>query len=343
MADPLTRSRAAAVPIIGGGPAGMSCALWLHNYGLRPIIIEHEPALGGMARRSPYPNDWLLGRPGESGRDNAGAFTGHIRKLAIETWLGARPQRLRREAGGFRLEVALGDGAGMQSLAAPVLVVATGSRFRGEEWLDAVKNARRLAAAGRVHLGPTAVGEPEADVGARVAVIGGGDNAFDVSRMLAEKGVEVTVVMRSQWPKARPLLVERLRPYQASGMARVLASRTVTALADDGSTVRLRLDDGGEIAADRVVVLFGYQPNADLPWLGELALATDARGYVVVDNNTETSCRGIFAVGDLANPAHPCIATALASGTMAARQIQTLLGRAAMPATSWLWGLGRPK
>ena len=59
------------MPIIGGGPAGMSCALWLHNYGLRPVIVEQETALGGMARRSPYPNEWLLGRPDQSARQNA--------------------------------------------------------------------------------------------------------------------------------------------------------------------------------------------------------------------------------------------------------------------------------
>jgi thioredoxin reductase len=35
----------------------------------------------------------------------------------------------------------------------------------------------------------------------------------------------------------------------------------------------------------------------------------------------ETSCRGVFAAGDVANPAHPSIATALASGAIAARQI----------------------
>jgi thioredoxin reductase (NADPH) len=46
-------TEAPVVPIIGGGPAGMSCALWLHNYGLHPVIIEKEPALGGMARLSP--------------------------------------------------------------------------------------------------------------------------------------------------------------------------------------------------------------------------------------------------------------------------------------------------
>ena len=57
-------SKTPNVPIIGGGPAGMSCALWLGNYGLAPIIIEQAPELGGMARASPYPNEWLLGRPG---------------------------------------------------------------------------------------------------------------------------------------------------------------------------------------------------------------------------------------------------------------------------------------
>lgn len=94
------------VPIIGGGPAGMSCALWLHNYGLRPVIIEQEAELGGMARHSPYRNEWLLGRPDETARENAAAFAGHIRKLPVEARLGARPQRLRRErGGGFRLDL----------------------------------------------------------------------------------------------------------------------------------------------------------------------------------------------------------------------------------------------
>ena len=69
----------------------MSCALWLHNYGLRPLIVERETALGGMARRSPYPNEGLLGQPDQSARENAAEFADHIGKLAVETWLGSRP------------------------------------------------------------------------------------------------------------------------------------------------------------------------------------------------------------------------------------------------------------
>src|SRR6266542_1762 len=152
-----------------------------------------------------------------------------------------------------------------------------------------------------------------------------GDNAFDVSRILAEKGVRVTVIMRSKSPKAQPLLIERLRRHQASGLANVVAERTVEALEDVSCGVRLRLDDGRAIDANHVVLLFGYRPNTNEAWLAELAPATDPLGYLVVDGNMETSCRSVFAAGDVANPAHPSIATALGSGAIAARQIATRL------------------
>jgi thioredoxin reductase (NADPH) len=323
--------RGAVVPIIGGGPAGMSCALWLHNYGLSPLIIEKESALGGMARMSPYPNEWLLGQHGKSGRENAADFAAHIRELGVASRLGVTPQRLRRQEQHWRLDLAGEPTA--RSLSATAVVIATGTRFAGEEWLDGVANARHMIAAGRLHLGATAVGEQGADLGSHVAVIGGGDNAFDVSRMLAERGIRVTLIMRSKSPKAQPLLIERLRRYQASELVTVLAERTVAALEEDGSRVGIRLHGGGEIKADRVVLLFGYRPNTDQPWLVALAPATDALGYLVIDGNMETSCRGVFAAGDVANPAHPCIATAIASGAVAARHLAKRLAheRAAAP------------
>jgi thioredoxin reductase len=306
----------------------MSCALWLHNYGWRPLIIERESALGGMARANPYDNEWLLGRPGESGRQNAAAFAVHVRQLAIETWTGAVPRRLRIDGdGGFLLDVDLGCGM-ERALSSPVLVVATGTDFAGAEWLERVPNARRLAALGRIDVGATRVGEPGAAPGAHVAIIGGGDNAFDVSRMLAEKGTAVTVVMRSRLPRARSRLVDALRPYEAAGLARVAAACTVEGLEEAGPRTRLQLSDGTQLEADRVVLLLGYRPGTGGRWLAELSPALDAEGYLVVDAAMETSCRGLFAAGDVANPAHPCVAVAVASGAIAARTIQRRLAGA---------------
>src|SRR5262249_53666568 len=253
-------SRAPVVPVIGGGPAGMSCALWLANYGLRPVIVERAAELGGMARRDPYRNDWLLGRPGESGRENAAAFARHVHAAGIEVVLGSEPRQLR-SAGDGTVTLALA-GPAARELSGRALVIATGTRFRGEDWLDRVRGARQLAAAGRVHLGPTDVGEPGAGLGTDVAVLGGGDNAFGVCRMLAETGVRVTLIMRAAAPRARPAMVDALRQHEASGRARVMAERTVTALADAGGRVGVHLSGGGELHVDHVVLLFGYQPNS---------------------------------------------------------------------------------
>src|SRR5262249_56106559 len=126
------------------------------------------------------------------------------------------------------------------------------------------------------------------DVGGEGGVGGGGDNAFDVSRMLAEKGVRATVIMRSATPHAQPLLVERLRPYQASGLASVLAEQTVAAVEEIGGKVRIRLDAGDTIEVDHVLLLLGYRPNTDDPWLAGLSLEKDADGYLIVDGNMET-------------------------------------------------------
>jgi thioredoxin reductase (NADPH) len=313
-------SQPAIVPVIGGGPAGMSCALWLHNYGLRPIIIEKERVLGGLAQRSPFPDEGLLGRPGESARENAGAFAGHIRLLKIETWLGAAPARVRLAAGELALEVQDAEGSTV-SLVSRALVIATGTRFAGEEWLDRVRDARAWGHRGRVHVGAPWAGEAGNDLGSHVAVIGGGDNAFDVSRMLIEKGVRATIVMRAKTPRAQPIMIKRLRKHEISGMARVIAGRTVEALTERSGRVAVCLDDGSELAVDHVLLLFGYSPNSHESWIADLALAHDDRGYVSVDQNMETSCRGVFAIGDVANPRHPCIPTAVGNATKAAREI----------------------
>jgi thioredoxin reductase (NADPH) len=143
--------------------------------------------------------------------------------------------------------------------------------------------------------------------------------------MLAEKGVRATIIMRSAAPHAQPLLVERLRPHQASGLAEVLAEQTVMALEEIGGKIRVRLDSDGTIEVDHVLLLLGYQPNTGERWLADLPLKKDADGYLVVDGNMETSCPGVFAIGDVVNPIHPSIATAIGSGSMAARAIQRRL------------------
>jgi thioredoxin reductase (NADPH) len=307
------------VPIIGGGPAGMSCALWLKNYGLHPVIIERTALLGGMERASPYEDLWLLGRPGETARRNAEAFARHIALEEIETLYETEPERVAMTSGGFRLALKMRRG-GPRVIESRVLVIATGTDFRGQDWVDGVTGACKLANAGRVLIGPAAVGEPGLDIGADVLIVGGGDNAFDIAHRLAAQGKRVTVAMRGKAPRAQPVLQQRIEADIAAGRVTIKPGVAVATL-EDGPRIGVRFDDGSRIAVDRIVLCFGYAPNTQAPWIESLQLKRDGGGYLVVDGNAETSHRGVFAIGDVSNPRHPCAATAIAAGTMAAREI----------------------
>jgi len=57
--------------IIGGGPAGMSCAIWLKNFGLYPIIIEKSKQLGGSQNLNAFHNKCYLGMLGKTGKELA--------------------------------------------------------------------------------------------------------------------------------------------------------------------------------------------------------------------------------------------------------------------------------
>lgn len=310
----------AIVPIVGGGPAGMSCALWLKNYGLHPVLIERKSQLGGMQRQSPYPDFSQLGRRGATGRKNAEAFTQHIEAEKIEIVRGATPRQARRRPDGtFALDIAVA-GEAPRTIHAFALVIATGTDFRSADWLDAVANARALVEAGRILIGPGAAGEPDADLGARVLVVGGGDNAFDVTHHLVGTGRHVTIASRAA-THAQPVLAERVRADIAQGRAAIRSGVSVKAVAEGPAGIAVRFDDGSALDVDRIVLCLGYVPNTGAPWIDALGLVRDPHGYLPVDRNMETSCAGVFAVGDVSNPHHPCVATALGAGTMAAREI----------------------
>lgn len=310
------------VPIIGGGPAGMSCALWLKNFGLRPVLIEKETELGGMQRRSPYRNDWLLGQAGNFARENAAKFERHVRQAGVEVFSATRATSLRRLPGGlFETSVSSRDGARRHFVSAAI-VIAMGTEFRGREWIDAVVNAPEILRRGQLHVGPACVGERGADLGAEVLIVGGGDNSFDIAHRLAERGTRVSLAVRSARPRAQSQLQARLAKFQRSGRVEILAPATVRALVPSGNRVVAILSAGAPIGIDNVVLTLGFTPNST-GVLEDLGLQRDACGYLCVDSNAETSCPGTFAVGDVANPDHPCTATAIAAGTVAARAIRT--------------------
>jgi thioredoxin reductase len=273
------------VIIIGGGPAGLSCAIWLKQLGVDPVLLEASGILGGLQTRSPYHNLWIPGVQGRTGQEVAASLARHAADLGVDLRIHAPVLSV---TAGFSITMP------QDMLTARFVVIATGSTPR----------TGGFAPAANIAIGP---GEPmEAlDVaGKSIAILGGGDNAFDQAKFVRDRGGQVTVFSRGE-PRAQKLLRERIPDVQ------VIVGPYETRQ-DDMTVNGRRFDAFG--------VQYGFEAvvPAGLDIRGE-------DGYVTVDRFGETRIPGIFACGEVTDFWHPCVTTSAAHGVQVAKQISKRL------------------
>jgi thioredoxin reductase len=314
------------VAILGAGPAGLSAGLWLRNLGFAPWLIESQPKPGGMQNLNFLPNDWVLGQDGLTGPQLVERFVAHAAQFGVRPIVGCRVVEISGRAGAFALRYAPADGA-VEQVACAALLIATGTRYRGAEVLAATPGAAAVPA-GRIFYGPYAFADLAGCAGRRVLVVGGGDNAYENVRLLAERGARIDLVLRSP-PRAQRHLRERVDAAAAAGACRIHAAARIAGLGWDAQGIAVVLHSGAgtqALTADRIHVLAGYEP--DTGFLAALdgdlraALHRDAQGYLSVDAQCRTGAAGIYAAGDICNPAFPSVVSAVAQGAQAAKTIE---------------------
>ena len=274
------------VIIIGGGPAGLSCAIWLKKLGVQAVVLEASDQAGGLQTRSPYENLWIPGVQGRTGQEVAASLAAHADAVGVEVRVNA-PALWVSEDG-----LAVQTDAGF--LFAPYLVLATGSKPR----------AGGFQPAPHVAIGPGLPMEALEVKGRKVAILGGGDNAFDQARFVRDRGGEATIFSRAA-PSAQKLL-----------QAMIPDVRVVTC---DYTADQSAMAVNGELF-DAFGVMYGFEAvvpdGLDLRRLD---------GYIDVDRSGETSVSGVYACGEVTNFWHPCVTTAAAHGVQVAKQISLRL------------------
>lgn len=301
------------IVIIGGGPAGMSCALWLKVFGHECFILEREAKLGGLQRLNPHHNRWLLGAIGQRGTDVAGQFARHMEVEGVPSIVDCTVNRIvANGTGGFAV-TGTRKGEGELSLTANAIVVATGTRPRTLPMIE-----RLRAQTTRLVVGPTGLAIRDLIFGQRVAILGGGDNGIDHAVYLAERGNRVTVFLRSK-PRARARFLA-LAARSPSIELRTYAQLEV--LSASATEVAVGVD-GEAIGFDYFLAMLGYDPNTEFlrETLVDVAITLGPAGYVTVDRDQRTAHPGVYAIGDVTNAQQPCVATALGQGAAAAKHI----------------------
>lgn len=300
------------VAVLGAGPAGLTAALYAGRSRLKVAVIERGVP-GGQAATTERIENYPGFPGGIGGMELAERMEKHAREFGAEfipaevTGLEADPDR----KGDFFVRH-VGAGEGASGLTSRSVIVATGTK---EKTLG-VPGEKEFRGRGVSYC---ATCDGAFFRGKVVAVVGGGDSAVEEALYLTRYAERVHVIHRRERLRANKILQERaLRNDKIQFLWETVVLEIKGA--EGGFVERLRVKnvrsgDENEVKADGVFIYVGQMPNTAF-LKGFLAL--DDEGYVVTDEDLETSVKGVFAAGDVRRKKLRQVSTAVGDGALAA-------------------------
>ena len=140
-------------------------------------------------------------------------------------------------------------------------------------------------------------------------IVGGGIIGLEMASVYSALGSSITVVEAQDQiiPAADPDIVKFLHRKLKRKVEKIMLETTVTGVENSGDKLTVIMKDkkGREKRSDfdRILVAVGRIPNSDLLDLSKAGIETDEKGFIKVNEKTETNIPGIYAIGDIAgNP-----------------------------------------
>lgn len=285
--------------VIGGGPAGLTAALYALRANKSVLVIE-KATFGGQITFSPMVENYP-GFLSASGNEIAERIVEQVlaqgAEVEMDTVLEVRDGDIKTvvcEGGEFQ---------------AKSVIVATGAKHR----LLGVPGEQELIGNG---ISFCAVCDGAFYNGKEVVVVGGGNSALQEALLLCENASKVTVVQNLPYLTGEKRLQDRL---YANQKAEVILGATVKEFLGDGELTGVKIADseGKEtvISADGVFVAVGLVPQNEA---FSNVLPLDDYGYADVDERCKTETAGIFVAGDCRKKSVRQVTTAVSDGAVAA-------------------------
>jgi thioredoxin reductase (NADPH) len=297
--------------IVGGGPTGLTTALYAAREGLDVLVIE-KSGLGGQAGVTERLDNFTGFPEGIGGAEFADRLVQQAHRFGVEMLQAQEVTSLRAEE--ESRYVTTGDGT---EYGARAVLIATGSTYRRL----GVPGEGDLIGAG-VHFCATCDGPFYK--GKHVAVIGGGNSAGEESLFLTRFAEKITILVRGETMTASKIVLDKVAE---SRKIEVLYNTEVRAFQGDNQLSGLTIHNSKtgateEIAPAGVFVFIGLSPNSG--WVpGEVK--RDQYGFITTDATLATSMRGVFAAGDVRNGSTKQAASAAGEGATAALMIREYL------------------
>ncbi len=302
------------VLIVGAGPAGLSAAIYASRFLLKSAVVSED--VGGQLNLTNVVDDYPA-TLSISATELISKFREHAEKLfGVPIYTNITVEKFVKEGDEYHV-----TGTRGLDVYSKTIVLAVGSRRRklgvpGEKEFTGRGVSYCSICDAPLYKGRDAV-----------AVVGGGDAAFEGAILLSGYVKKVYLIHRRSEFRAKPFYVEEAmsRPniefVLNSVVTEIHGDKTVTDVVVknnvDGSTRKLKVDG--------IFIEIGFEPPKD--WYQSLGLEVDDLGYVKTDMWMRTNLPGVFAAGDAISlwRGFRQIVNAAASGAIAAYSAYTYL------------------
>ncbi len=297
--------------VVGGGPAGLSTALYAAREGIDTLVIESS-AIGGQAGVTERIDNYLGFPEGVEGARLADDMRAHAERFGAEMLPAQTVAEIRADGGYRTVATESGDEYG-----AMALLLAVGTRYRRLN----VPGEEDFIGAG-IHFCATCDGPFYK--GEEMVIIGGGNSALEEGLFLTKFASKVTLLVRGDALSASQVLQDKAANHPGMEIRFNNSvqefrgeSRLSGVLAKDSTTGEVE-----ELHPGAVFVFIGLDPNTG--FLSNL-VEIDDYGFLRTFDNMQTSAEGIFAAGDARAGSTKQVASAVGEGAAAALMIRQYL------------------
>ena len=310
--SPKARREYYDVIIVGGGPTGLTAAIYAAREGLDTLVIERS-GVGGQAGVTELIDNYPGFPEGIEGAELADKLRAHAERFGVEL-LPAQAVRNISASGDYRLvSTETGD-----EYTCKALLLATGTRYRRLN----VPGEEDLIGAG-IHFCATCDGPFYK--GQEVVVVGGGNSGLQEGLFLTKFATKITVLEADERLRASQLLQDKVA--SKPDMMEVRLQHTVQEFRGNGRLTSVMVKDlktGAveEMSPGAVFIFIGLDPNTEF-LRGTVEL--DERGFIATGPTLESSIRGVFAAGDARSGTTKQVASAVGEGATAALMIRQYL------------------
>ncbi len=294
--------------IVGSGPAGLSAGIYTSRYNLDTMILGEE--LGGCMNES-YKIENYPGIANISGFDLGQKMKKHLEILGGGITQG-KVQRVEKIEGGFNIKTST------EEYQCQRILLATGTIFRK------IKIPGEDEFSGRgVSYCATCDGPFFKEK--RVAVVGGGNSAFNAALLLSRYAKEVVLFFRADKATAISRYIKNVKKKENIKMAPKI---NLVEIKGDKKVEKIILDNDWngckEHDFDGVFIEIGSKPDTSA--FDNLGLELDEKGFIKTNSDQSTNVEGIFAAGDITTNSNKYrqIITACSEGAIAAAVISGL-------------------